>query len=424
MKKAFVATLALASLALAKPVFTVKVDKADAVYKCGEKAVFTITASDDEGKPLPTAAKVRFTNDGRKLIREDVIDFSKKATQTVEGSMDVPSFLKMVVSAQYDNAEGKKVTAHSQAAAAFEPDKIRAAKPEPKDFMDYWKGELEKANKEIPLDVQMTKMDKLSNDNHTSYRISFAAPGGRVYGFLCVPSKPGKKPAIVSVPGAGPGVLAPEVNDNYVSLVMNVHPYDTATPDKSYKDLYAELNKNGVYMYHGGADRQNNFYHRPIIGIARAVEWLAKRDDVNAKRIGYHGNSQGGGFGFILGGLTHRFAAIVCNVPALCDHYGADMERNPGWPFYVHNFRGQENIDSMLPYYDAVNFARHIGAPIRVIVGFIDTTCSPSSIYAAFNAIRSKDKKIINELDMGHAIRPSFHDSVKWMKEIITKEEK
>ncbi len=422
MKKLVLASFALASLVFAKPVFTVKVERDSAVYKCGEKAVFVVTASDDEGKPLPTEAKIRFTNDGRKLVKEETADFSKKATQKFEATMDVPSFLKMAVSAQYDNAEGKKVTAYKHGAAAFEPERIQAAKGEPKDFMAYWKGELAKADKEIPLDVKMEKMDNLSNDKHTTYKISFAAPGGRVYGFLCVPSTPGKKPAIVSVPGAGPGVLGPEVNDTFVSLVMNVHPYDTTTPGVSYKDQYNELNKNGVYMYHGGASRQNNFYHRPIIGIARAVEWLAKRDDVNAKRIGYHGSSQGGGFGLILGGLTHRFAAIVCNVPALCDHYGADLERNPGWPFYVHNFRGQENIDDMLPYYDAVNFARHIKVPTRIIVGFIDTTCSPSSVYSAYNALKSEDKKIINEIDMGHAIRGSYYESIKWMKEIITKE--
>ncbi|MBO4345451.1 MAG: acetylxylan esterase [Victivallales bacterium] len=57
-----------------------------------------------------------------------------------------------------------------------------------------------------------------------------------------------------------------------------------------------------------------------------------------------------------------------------------------------------------------------------MIVGFIDTTCSPSSVYGAYNALKSEDKKIINEIDMGHAIRGSFSESIKWMKEIITKQ--
>ena len=422
MKKVVFASLALASLAFAKPVFTVKVDKPNAIYKCGEKAVFTVTATDDEGKPLPSAANVRITNDGGKIIKEETVDFTKGATRKFEATMETPSFLRLVVSSQYDNADGKKATAYKHGGAGFEPEMIRAARPEPKDFMDYWKGELEKAEKEIPLDVQMTKLDKFSNEKHTSYKVSFAAPGGRVYGFLCIPAKPGKKPAIVNVPGAGPGVAGPEVSDSFVTLVINVHPYDPMTEGKTIKELYAELNKPGTYMYHGGASRQNNFYHRAIIGIGRAVDWLAKRDDVNAKRIGYKGSSQGGAFGFILGGLTHRFAAIVCNVPAMCDHYGAEKDRSPGWPFFIHNFRGQKDIDNMLPYYDAVNFARHIGVPIRVIVGFIDTTCCPSSVYSAFNALKSEDKKIINEIDMMHAIRQSYTDSVKWMQEYISKE--
>ena len=422
MKKVLLALVAVASLAMAKPSFKVSVDRASAVYKCGETVTFTVTAADDEGKPLPSAAKVRLSNDGGKQLREESADFSAKATLKFSATMDKPSFLKCVVSCQYDNAEGKKATAHAQAGAAFDPEKIAPARPEPKDFMDYWKGEIAKADKNIPLDPQLTKFDKFSNEKHTSYKVSFAAPGGRVYGYLCVPSKPGKKPAIVSVPGAGPGVKVPIVSDEFVTLNMNVHPYELQDEGKLYIDQYAALNKSGVYMYHGGADREKTFFHRPIVGIARAVEWLAKRDDVYATRIGYHGSSQGGAFGLILGGLTQRFAAIVCNVPAMCDHYGAEAGRLPGWPFFIVNLRknaAAEAIDGMVPYYDAANFARHINAPIRVIVGFIDTTCCPSSVYSAFNVLKSKDKKMIHEIETGHAVKPSFYEGQKWMMEVI-----
>ena len=151
---------------------------------------------------------------------------------------------------------------------------------------------------------------------------------------------------------------------------------------------------------------------------------------MDAARIGYYGSSQGGAFGLIQTGLTGRFAATVCNVPAMCDHFGVDLGRNAGWPQYRNNFKVTDDkgnvsfdkqADSWIPYYDAVNFARHIQCPIRIIVGFIDSTCSPSSVYAAFNSIPSTDKAIINEIDMTHASRPSYTKAQAWLKETITK---
>ena len=55
----------------------------------------------------------------------------------------------------------------------------------------------------------------------------------------------------------------------------------------------------------------------------------------------------------------------------------------------------------MASYFDAAHFARRITGPVIVSVGFIDQTCSPSSVYAAFNEIRTP-KRIFNGPLNGH----------------------
>ncbi len=425
------ALLALVSILSAKPTLKLTLDRADHLYKCGEKATFTITFTDDSKEPLKDKATYIFSNDNGRQVKKGTIDLKSTKTLTLSETMDTPSFLRLVVSCKYTDKNGKEQSIKNNVCAAgFEPEKIQPSTANPADFMEYWKGEIKKADKECPLDVQMTKLDKYSNKKHTGYKISFAAPGGRVYGFLNIPAKPGKRPATVTVPGAGPGIASPRVNDDMVTLAINVHPYDPCTEGKTLKELYTELNRSGTYMYQGGKCRETTFFHRPIVGIARAIEWLAGRPEVDASRMGYFGSSQGGAFGFIMAGLTGRFAAIVCNVPAICDHFGAEMGRSAGWPQFRKKFRTKgpngehiydKEIDQWLPYYDAINFARHIKCPVRVIVGFIDGTCSPSSVYAAFNSIPSKDKVIINETDMAHSTRESYYKSNAWMNELISK---
>lgn len=415
MKRILLSALLLAGFAFAKPVITGKVDREDAIYNCGEKATFTVYFASDNDEELKGEATLQLSNDSGKGLATFKIDLAKQRDFTVSETMDKPSFLRLSVWTSYKDDKGRAIS--KAFTAAFEPTKIAAASTEPEDFMAFWQGELKKANETIPLDAKREKLDKYSNEKHTSYKVSFAAPGGRVYGFLCIPNRQEKMFARVSVPGAGPGAGAPSVVDNYVTLTMNVHPYDPMTPGKTVKELYDELNKPGIYMFHGGMDREKTFFHRPIIGICRAIDWLAALPEVDAKRIYYFGSSQGGAFGFMMGGLNKNISKLICNVPAMCDHFGYKADRAPGWPRYYSNFKKAPEAEKFMPYYDAVNFARHIDVPIRVIVGFVDQTCSPSSVYSAFNAIPSQDKQMTNVVDMSHEARKLYYDMVNaWLK--------
>ena len=158
-----------------------------------------------------------------------------------------------------------------------------------------------------------------------------------------------------------------------------------------------------------------------IIGIYEALIWLASRDYVQRDCIGYHGSSQGGAFGFIIGGLNPAVCAFVCNVPAMCDHLGYKQGRLAGWPQFCRQMKNSPEIETMAQYYDAMNFAAHIrkDVPVRVIVGLADRTCSPSSVYAAYNRIPSLDKKITSEVGMGHECWPSYNKEIAWLKDYI-----
>ena len=52
-------------------------------------------------------------------------------------------------------------------------------------------------------------------------------------------------------------------------------------------------------------------------------------------------------------------------------------------------------------YYDAVNFARKFKGKSLYSVGFIDTVCPPSTVYAAFN-VSIEPKRMIASPLMGH----------------------
>ena len=133
-------------------------------------------------------------------------------------------------------------------------------------------------------------------------------------------------------------------------------------------------------------------------------------------RFRYQGTSQGGGFGFYLTGLNHTFTRAAFYVPAITDTMGYLRGRQSGWPQIVENNSATPEKRAMAeknaPYFDGANFAARIRCPVRVAVGFADTTCAPCAVYAAYNAIPVKDKGIVHGIGMGHGCFGKFYSEL------------
>jgi cephalosporin-C deacetylase-like acetyl esterase len=84
--------------------------------------------------------------------------------------------------------------------------------------------------------------------------------------------------------------------------------------------------------------------------------------------------------------------------------------RIAGWPKIVPVVDGKPNAKALeaTRYVDNVNFAARTKAKGAIVtVGFIDTTCPPTSVYAAFNALPIADKTIYDDIPAGHASTPA-----------------
>ena len=53
-------------------------------------------------------------------------------------------------------------------------------------------------------------------------------------------------------------------------------------------------------------------------------------------------------------------------------------------------------------YFDCVNFAATTAAPSAWSSSFVDMTCAPCTIYAAYNALRNGEKSMHHDPAAGH----------------------
>ena len=410
-------------------------DKADGVYALGEKATITVKVFETNSVPLETGkVKWRLNNFGDATIEEGTFDLSKGSnTFTVSGALKEPGFLRLDVSEL--SAKGRSVETKYYG-VAYDPYHIKPGAECPADFNDFWAAAVKKYDETVTAPIKMTKVEDDNSKLRNLYELEIPTVEGRtLYGYLSEPKdlSKGPFPVVVSVPGAGPSTWGVGGDDKTIRLFVNVH-YNRPLLGEAKHSERNEANqkeedeawarhypvKKVRYTQVGiASSREEYFYYGVLLGVNRAVNWLAARPEVDRKRFYYNGTSQGGGFGLWLCGLNGNFTRAVVYVPALTDLLGFRQgDRESGWPRLIEGQLDENKAaaERNAPYFCGVNFARNIKIPIRMEVGSADTVCPPMAGFSAFNAMPSKDKEIHIGLGQGHGVFNEFRSKLdRWL---------
>lgn len=369
--------------------------RADALFKLGETATFQVE-SDVDGE-----AAYRISEDGFKTVKEGKLTLTKGKPAEVAGTLDKPGFLQLRVTLGKDDA---------LAAAAFAPTDIAPTAKMPADFDAFW-DEQKKALAKIPFDAKLDHSPKHSDAKVDCYQISLAsADGKRVHGWISVPKGKGPFPAILTVPYAGVYGIEPDKRHAQMgALAMNIIVHDLPVDEKP--EFY-DKQANGPladYRNIGMNDKNKSYFRQAVLACLRAADYLAGRPDFNGTDLAVTGGSQGGGLAIITAGAEPRVKLLAASVPALCDHAGLAHDRISGWPQWLRRVKGDEaaKVLDTSAYFDAVNFARKYKGKSLLSVGFIDTACPPTSVYAAFNAL-PEPKTMIAAPRLGHSTDPRY----------------
>lgn len=386
---------ALPQKKLVAPAVSIVTDRVSALYSCGDKAVFTVTVTSAGQSATTGICTVKLTNDGGALIAEGQHDLAEKSPFTLEATLDKPGFIRC----DFMGVTSWPHELRTRAAAGFDVERIRQGHPEPADFEAFWADAL-KRQRAVENAVSCEPLpDRVGKPGYNYFKLTVKTiDAGAVYGFLGIPAgKPGPFPGLVLIAGAGPGYDAPDptfIRPDLITLSINIHAIDPTLPAAEFLKRYKELTAQKDYGLQGAPNRDTYYFRNAILGANAAVEWLAAQPQFNKKDLFYLGASQGGGFGLILAGLNHQFTALAVSVPALCDHGGIAADRAAGWPQLVKNVAAKDAVLrqptlAMSGYFDAVNFARRVTCPTIFTVGYCDATCCPSSVYAAYNAMKA-----------------------------------
>ena len=263
--------------------------------------------------------------------------------------------------------------------AAVAPRRLGLSTPRPQDFDAFWDTKLA-AQAKVPINPSVSPIQSdIPGIEESMFTLD--AMGSKVHGYVAKPARQGPFPAIIQLQYAGiyaldPHWAAQRASDGW--LVINVDAHDKLPSDPS-----GGIPKS--YVAVGNTDREKSYFLNMYLRDSRALDYLLTRPDWDRKTIVLIGGSQGGQQSFALAGLRpEKITAVLVCVPAGADTNGDLHGRKAGFPNWPSD--NPQAMETAL-YFDPVNFAPRIKAPVMAGMGFIDTVSPPAGIWTALNQI-------------------------------------
>ena len=398
---------------------TVTPDHKDWNYHVGEKASFVVNVL--RSGTLIDNAQVDFEA-GPEMYpdvkKENVV--LKDGTMKWQGTLKKPGFYRLKVTAHVNGKDYRGLCT-----AAFNPEELKPFTQNPDDFDTFWTQILEEA-RHTSLEPTMTLLPDRCTNEVNVYEVSFQNIrwGSRTFGILCVPTKPGKYPALLRVPGAGVRPYTGDVwfaSQGAIVLEIGIHGVSVTQPQSFYDHLSGGA-LNGYWEFNT-ADRNLNYYKRVIVGAIRAIDYIEEYTPWDGKNLGVTGSSQGGFLSLACAGLDKRVSCFGAVHAAMCDYEAALKGVACGWPHYYYQKKtpDMKQVEATR-YYDGVNFARRITAPGWFSFGYNDEVVPPTTAFATFNTVTAPKTLRPFQLTGHYWFQEQWDEWVDWLlKELHVK---
>jgi cephalosporin-C deacetylase len=366
--------------------------RASGIYDVGDTVGWTVTP----GPTPPTYAyKWTIRRNNAIVLKDGTLDLST-GKATIEIVADQPAMIYVAIEAYGDLAapaapppgeaprfvggNAGRNTGFYALGAAVAPAKIGLSTPRPADFDDFWDSKLA-AQAKVAVNAALTPVE--SSDPGVAMNIfALDALGSKAHGYVARPAAEGKFPAVIQLQYAGvyalnAAAVARRAAEGW--LILNVDPHDKLPSDPT-----GGVPRN--YREVGNTDRETSYFLNMYLRDSRVLDYLVTRPDWDGKTIVLTGGSMGGQQSLALAGLRpDKISAVLVCVPAGADTNGDLHGRKAGYPNWP-----SDNADAMKTslYFDPVNFAPRITAPVLAGLGFIDTISPPAGIWTMLNQVK------------------------------------
>lgn len=299
-------------------------------------------------------------------------------------------------------------------------DQLRQYKPclyREEDFEKFWEQTVAEAAAQ-PLNAELIPF-KLPMRGLECFAVRYDGyQNGRIAGWYVRPDGKGPFPGLVryhgySGVGERPLDLIREAAQGICVLSMDCRGQGGHSTDGN---VYEAGHSHG-WMTLGIASPKTYYYRYVYADAVRALELLARREEVDASRLAITGGSQGGALTLAVAALSERPILAMPDIAFLCD-FRRSIQITPDGPYpeivkYLKQYPSRyEQTLRTLSYFDCLNLAPWIKCRTLHSVGLCDNVCPPSTVFSAYNHITAPKQMDVYPFHL-HEI-PYDHVESRW----------
>ena len=309
--------------------------------------------------------------------------------------------------------------------------KYTGRNPRPSDFDAYWERALNEMNNTDPR-LSITPAD-FQYPGVKCFDLYFTGVrNARIYAKLAIPAKlTAPAPAVLLFHG-----YTGNSGDWFAAMNYAAAGFVTAFMDcRGQGGKSEDTGGHKFNTFHGqiirGLDNETAddlLFRHIMLDTAELAKIIMAMPEVDASKVGVTGGSQGGGLTLACASLVPEINRIVPIYPFLSDYLrvwemdlaaGAYAELKDYFRRFDPRHERHDEIFTRLGYIDIHYLTPRIKAKTLMFTGMMDTTCPPSTQFAAYNAITA-EKDYILYPDYGHEGLPGAGDiTFKFMSEML-----
>lgn len=396
-------------------------DHANWLYQCGEKATVEVQFY-KYGVPRNGVVEWEVGTDLLPADQKGTVNLKNGRAKIQMGTAKKPSFRDLRLKMTLDG-----IVYEHHVKVGFSAEKIQPFTKEPKDFWQFWQQNLEEAKK-FPLNYTKEYVKEMSNSKVDAWRLKISLDRERhsFYAYLLMPkgAKPGSCPVVLTPPGAGVKPIRDATTrrfypeSGFIRMALDIHGLNPTLSEEVFAEIRAAFdNKGNAYLRQGLEDRNLYYMKHVYLGLVRCIDLLTSLPEWDGRNVIMQGGSQGGALALIGTALDSRVTLCVANHPALSDMAAGSANLTSGYPHFTKESGAYSDACmKTLPYYDVVNFARHIKVPVYMTWGYNDNTCPPTTSYAVWNVLAGPKESLLTPINEHWTSDATDRGQMEWMR--------
>lgn len=282
------------------------------------------------------------------------------------------------------------------------PEEVISLPDSQPDLASFWQKAIEELSA-VPMNATMVEIPEKSGEKRKLYFCQFLSlDNDTVSGYLALPIKEGKYPAIIYYNGYNgqPWDIDPDGMSDWIEFQHWVRGQGPNKPYNRY-DEYA--------LYH--LENPEEYYYRgAYMDALRTIDFIESLPQTDTEAIFAEGGSQGGAFTFVAAALDpgKRLKGIAPYIPFMSDF--PDYFEIVNWPGDMAKAKAvelgmtPEEMYRNLSYFDIKNLTPRITVPVLMGAGLQDKTCPPHTNFSGYNNLTIEDKEYIIYPLCGHTV--------------------